>query len=177
MSGNEPTEVLELLGDGKRLSWTPISQARRREQREQNKRARPGPITNNKVHKPTAADQNQTRRRTKQARSVLAESGLKGDTFIASKLVIFSLRYNIQLKLRPMDSAGIQPATEGTPPLNTSDGHFGARQGVPSSAITMSILLGMAILLKKVRGKPDKFGNMSFELAGLPAGEEPRENH
>jgi len=35
----------------------------------------------------------------------------------------------------------------------------------------------MAILLKKVRGKPDKFGNMSVELAGLPAGEEPRENH
>lgn len=48
---------VELLGDGKRLSWTPISQARRSERREQKKRAGRGPIKNNKVHKPTARQQ------------------------------------------------------------------------------------------------------------------------
>lgn len=48
---------LEVLGDGRRLSWTEIDQPTRRKQQADQKRASRGPVKNNKGHKPTKRQQ------------------------------------------------------------------------------------------------------------------------
>jgi hypothetical protein len=48
---------VEVLGDGKRQSWTEIAAATRKQNQEQVRRSKRGAIKNNKVHKPTKSQQ------------------------------------------------------------------------------------------------------------------------
>ncbi len=50
-------QSLELLGDGKKLSWTEINQATRQQQQAARRKAERKPIVNNKMHKPTKKQQ------------------------------------------------------------------------------------------------------------------------
>ena len=50
-------QSVEVLGDGRRLSWNQISHASRKEQRVKKRKEQRGPIVNNKVHKPTSRQQ------------------------------------------------------------------------------------------------------------------------
>jgi transposase len=52
---------VELLGDGKRLSWTEIDQTTRQQRHTARRRAQRKPIVNNKVHKPTKKQRIQLR--------------------------------------------------------------------------------------------------------------------
>ena len=48
---------VEVLGDGKRQSWSEIAMAMRKQNQEQLRRSKRGPIKNNQVHKPTKSQQ------------------------------------------------------------------------------------------------------------------------
>lgn len=78
---------VELLGDGKRLSWTQLDASARQAQRAAAiRRAKKRPIVNNKVHKPTAKQQISLRPRggSIKPEPTLRKVGQAGDIFIAS---------------------------------------------------------------------------------------------
>jgi hypothetical protein len=67
--------ALSVLGDGRRLGYRAIDPASRRQQQAAARQAKRGPIRNNKVHKPTLAQQIRLTPRRKQAAKGLRKTG------------------------------------------------------------------------------------------------------
>jgi hypothetical protein len=106
-------QSLELLGDGRRLSWQELDAAAQDRLKEARRRANRRPIVNNKPVKPGPRQQirkapcrpRHRRHRSSEGQNRLSKGCRTGDTFIASKQVTLSLRYNNLNGIPPSGSA------------------------------------------------------------------------